>query len=231
MYRLAGPSASARVWWSVVVEIPVQCLEVAVRLQDDVTEPLYAGGDAPRALGGVETRRRVADVEHVWLLGGQVGHRVHARDDAHRDTARVDEGDADAADGLRECGHRRAGAVGEAQHVDLAVGAERHSGEPAAVAAPQHDARCARVGAAQVQFLGRPQCDLETERPGERLGAEQVRLLELQPGDVGDLDHRGARPAGVFALTWAVLAVQILMHVGAGARRLDRLGHVRSLLD
>jgi hypothetical protein len=42
-------------------------------------------------------------------------------------------------------------------------------------------------------------CRLETEGSRERLGARQVRFLELQPRDVGDFDHRIPRATGVFA--------------------------------
>src|SRR5436305_15171025 len=43
----------------------------------------------------------------------------------------------------------------------------------------------------------------------ECLGANQIRLLEFQPGEVVDLDHRIQRASGVFAAPGAVLTVQI----------------------
>ena len=61
---------------------------------------------------------------------------------------------------------------------------------------------------------GRALCRLEAEGPRERLGAGQVGLLELQPGDVDDLDHRISGPAGVLAGERSLLAVQVLMASG-----------------
>ncbi len=45
----------------------------------------------------------------------------------------------------------------------------------------------------------------------ESLGADEVGFLELQPGDVVDLDDRIAAPAQMLARDGAVLAVQTLM--------------------
>ena len=50
----------------------------------------------------------------------------------------------------------------------------------------------------------------EAERPREGLGAGQVRLLELQPGQIADLDQRVARAARVLPAQRALLAVQVL---------------------
>jgi hypothetical protein len=67
----------------------------------------------------------------------------------------------------------------------------------------------ARRRTAQVQFVGVVPRRLEAKGPGERLGACQVGFVELQPGDVGDLDHRIAGPARVLAAQRAFVAVQI----------------------
>jgi hypothetical protein len=58
----------------------------------------------------------------------------------------------------------------------------------------------------------------------ERLGAREVGLFELQPGDVVHLDHRVAGPSRVLALTGALLAVQVI--VGA-----DQVVHSSSSID
>ena len=54
---------------------------------------------------------------------------------------------------------------------------------------------------------------VKAERPRERLGAHQVWLFELQPGDVDDLDHRISRPVGVVARQRSLLAVQVAVSV------------------
>jgi hypothetical protein len=58
---------------------------------------------------------------------------------------------------------------------------------------------------------------LETERPSKRFGAGQVRLLELEPRDVGDLDDRICRQARMFAGEGPLFTVQVFMHVPSGA--------------
>ena len=59
----------------------------------------------------------------------------------------------------------------------------------------------------------------EAERAGERLGAIQIRLLELEPGDVGDLDDRIAGPTGVLARQRALLAVQVVVGADGAAHQ------------
>jgi len=78
-------------------------------------------------------------------------------------------------------------------------------------AAPQNHARCSGVGAAQMQLVRRARDGAEAEREGERLGANQVRLLELQPGDVVHLDHRIAGSPRMFPGSSALLAVQVVV--------------------
>jgi hypothetical protein len=51
----------------------------------------------------------------------------------------------------------------------------------------------------------------EPERPGELLGPAQIRLLELEPGQVENLDDGVLRAPGVFAGQRALLAVQVAM--------------------
>jgi hypothetical protein len=46
---------------------------------------------------------------------------------------------------------------------------------------------------------------------GKRFGHPQIRLLELEPRDVGHLDDRIARPPRVLAFLGAVLAVQVVV--------------------
>ena len=169
-----------------VVQIPVQRLEVLGGLQHDVAEPLDRGGLAGRALRGVGARRRGRSCRCAALAAAAAGERA-ARDDADRDAARVDEIDGDAADGL---GQRRA-------VVPVASASRSTSTSSRALNAvptnrdrrPAKDhTRRAGVGAAQVQLVGGAQRGREAEGARERLGAVQVGLLELQPGDVLHLD-------------------------------------------
>ena len=59
---------------------------------------------------------------------------------------------------------------------------------------------------------------------GERLGPHEVGLLEFQPGDVLNLDHRIARPSRMLALDGAMLAVQVIVCA-------DHVVHARLLSD
>ena len=168
-----------------VVQVPVQRLDVLGALQHDVSEPLHACGQPRRPLGCVGAQQFMADVEDVSPLRGERGQVVRARDDADRDPARVDEVDRQPADALGQRPGGGAHGIGQAQHVDLVLRGERHPGELRAWAASHHHARGGGVGAAQLKFVGRPQQRREAEGLGECLGAPEVGLLELQPGDVG----------------------------------------------
>ena len=53
----------------------------------------------------------------------------------------------------------------------------------------------------------------EPEGSGEGLGADQVRFLELEPGQVADLDQGVFRAAGVLSAPGALLAVQSFVGV------------------
>ena len=134
-----------------------------------------------------------------------------AGDDLHGHPTRVDEVDRQAADVLGQGPHGGARGVGEAQHVDLVLCGERHADEPRSRAPAHGQARGVGVGAAQLQRVLGAQCRREPERVREGLGANEVGLLELQPGDVAHLDHRIGRPALVFAVAGALFAVQVLM--------------------
>ena len=110
--------------------------------------------------------------------------------------------------GRRSRSRRRAAATSASS-----CGPERGAEEPRPRSAAHDHARRAGVGAAQLQLVGGAQHGGEAERAGERLGADQVRLLELQPGQVVHLDHRVARPPGVLAAQRALLAVQVVVGV------------------
>ena len=62
---------------------------------------------------------------------------------------------------------------------------------------------------AQLDLVGTTVYHLKPEGRRKRLGARQVRLLELQPGDVDGLDHGISRPAWVFAGKRPLLTVQV----------------------
>ncbi|MUL78473.1 hypothetical protein [Mycolicibacterium sp. CBMA 226] len=51
----------------------------------------------------------------------------------------------------------------------------------------------------------------EPERVGERLGLDQVGLLELEPDDVLHLDDRIRATPRMFAATGTLFAVQVVM--------------------
>ena len=191
-----------------VLQVPVQRLEVRGGLQHHVAQPLHLRGRPRRALGGVGAREFVPEVEDVRLLAGQRGQLVRAGDHPDRDPARVGQVDGDPAEALRQRLASAPGGVGQPQHVGLVRGPERRADEPRPRTAAHEHARRAGVGAAQLQLVGGAPHRGEPERAGERLGAVQVRLLELQPGQVGTLMTGFARPSRVLARQRALLAVQ-----------------------
>lgn len=145
-------------------------------------------------------------------MGGKV---VHACDHSHGDTARIGQPNGYPAERLGQCVDGGTGAVGKPQDVDLVGRSQRHPPEAGAIAAPEEHAWRSRVGAAQMHPAGFAQRDPEAEGAGEGLGADEVRLLELQPGDVGHPDHRIRGPAWVFAATRTALGMQPLVSVGS----------------
>ena len=113
-----------------------------------------------------------------------------------------------------------AGRVGEPQDVGGFGGPERGA-QVRRPRTPAHDhTGCAAVGPAQLQLVRRPAHGGETERVGKSLGAGQVRLLELQPGQVLDLDRRVGRPAGVLPAERSLFAVQVAVSPVMGGHRL-----------
>src|SRR5699024_1577946 len=67
------------------------------------------------------------------------------------------------------------------------------------------------IGAAQIQLVVCAGHGREPESRGERLGGDQIGLLELQPGEVADLDDRIRRTPGVLSAQAALVAVQVGM--------------------
>ena len=97
-------------------------------------------------------------------------------------------------------------------------GDESRADEPRTRATADQHTRRAGVAATQVQLVVGAQRDAEPERQRKRLRFLEVRLLELQPDDVVDLDHRVGRAARVLTRQGALFAVQAI--VGA-----DQLSH------
>jgi hypothetical protein len=143
-----------------------------------------------------------------------VGH------DTYRNPARIDQVHRDSADALRKLRHLDAGDVGQTHHVRGVRGAERGTDVPRPCTASYDDARRAGVGAAQLELVGGVAHRDEPERPGELLGPAQIRLLELEPGQVENLDHGVLRTPRVLPLQCALLAVQVAVCavVGGGHR-------------
>ena len=113
-----------------------------------------------------------------------------ARHHAHRQPAGVDQIDGHPAQRLRQRAHGGPGRVGQPHQIGLFGGHERRPEELLALALADQHTRRAGVAAPQVQLVVGAQRRGETECMGERLGLGQVRLLELQPDDVLDLDDR-----------------------------------------
>ena len=87
------------------------------------------------------------------------------------------------------------------------------------------------IGAAQLQLIGRRTHRSETERVGESAGAGQVRLLELQPGQVPNLDRRVGRSAAA-PRSAPLFAVQIAVSPVMSRRGPRADGdHPRAVID
>ena len=88
------------------------------------------------------------------------------------------------------------------------------------------------IGAAQLQLIGRRTHRGETERVGESVGAGQVRLLELQPGQVPNLDRRVGRSTAVLAAERSLFAVHIAVSPVMSRRGPRADGdHPRAVID
>jgi len=99
--------------------------------------------------------------------------------------------------------------VRQPEQVGRVGGSVCRTGEPRAAAAPQDHRRGAGVHTSQLHLVRGLRGGGEPERVRELLGSLQVRLLELQPGDVLDLDHRVDGAARVLTAQRTLLAVQV----------------------
>jgi hypothetical protein len=201
-----------------VVEVPVQCPDVGGGRQHHVAEALNARGFACWTLGGVGALELIAEIEDVGLLAGERGRIMQSGNDFDRGSVGVDEVDRLAADVLRQPHGRHAGLVRQAQQIRLVVGAEGEAAEPGVGSAPDDHAGRPGVGSAQMKFTRVDGGGGEPEGAGESRRAGDVGLVELEPGEVCDLDHRVTRPAGVFSAQRPLLAVQLVV-------RADDLAH------
>ncbi len=125
-----------------------------------------------------------------------------------------------AYEAVRKLRDHAAGGVGEPEDVGGFGGPERGA-EVGRLRSAAHDhTGCAAVGSAQLQLVRGPAHGGETEGVGESLGAGQVRLLELQPGQVRDLDRRIGRPTWVLPAEPSLFAVQVVVSPVMGGHRL-----------
>jgi len=164
-----------------------------------MAQPLNPGRLAGRALRGVRTTALGAEVQQQRLLARQFGQLLGAVHHTYGEARRVEQIDHPAA--ARHVGvpHGRARRPGQPLQVGPLGRTEHGADEARGPPAPDHHARRAGEGAPQPQLLLRAGGDLEAEVAGEDLRPVQIRLLELQPGQVGDLDHGVPGPAGVLA--------------------------------
>ena len=112
-----------------------------------------------------------------------------AGDDTDRHPVRVGQVHRHATDRLRQRADVCVRRVGEPSNVRLVGRGEAGPAKRDRGAVSDDHARRAGVGTAQVQLVGGVQRRAESERSGEGLGVDQVRFLELQPGQVTDFDH------------------------------------------
>ena len=165
----------------------------------------------------------MAEVEHVRRLrGGQCLEPVGARHHPHRQPAGVDQINGHPAQRLRQRANAGPGRVGQPHKIRLLGGHKGRPEELLALAAADQHTRRPRVAAPQVQLVVGAQRRGETKGVGKRLGLDQVRLLELQPENVVDLDDRVGRAPRVFAWAGALLAVQSIVRI---VRAYELVGH------
>ena len=185
--------------------------DVLRALQHDMSQPLHAGRLARRALGGVGAAQLMPEVEGVRLLRGQLGQLVHPGDDADRNPAGIGQFYRDAADGLWQRAGLPPGRAGEPLDVGPVVGGERGADEPRPRPAPDDHARRAGIRSPKLKLVRGVQHRAEAERPREGFRADQVWFLELQPGQIADLDQGVAGAPGVLPAQGALLAVQVFV--------------------
>ena len=149
------------------------------------------------------------EVEGLRRLSRQRGELTSARDHANRHTAGIGQIHREAADRIGQRAWLRAVGGGQPPHIGLVGRQERRADESRCCAAADEHTRRARIAATQIQLVAAARHRREAERMRKRLGANQIRLLEFQPGKVVDLDHRIQRPSGVLTAPGAVLTVQI----------------------
>ena len=221
------------------LQVPLQRRAEPGGAQHHVAQPLDLGRPPGRPLGGVDAGRPGPEVQRQRGTPGQRGQVRDAVHHPHRVPAGVTQPDGVPAP-VR--GDRPVHAAGQPVQVVPGGGLEGRPDEPGARAAADHQARRARLTAAQQQRLGGPVGHGEAEVGAEPLGPVQVRLLELQPRQPGHLDQRIPRPPRMLPAQSPGLAVQRAMRVlprsilrrGPGrvqVCRHDRFPHSQVLID
>ena len=189
-------------------------------MQHDVAQALDLGRFARGALGRVAAGNVVPGVDGLRRLARQRGQLVGAVHHPDQDPARVGQIDRDPAEAVRKLRNLRAGRVGEPQDVGGFGGPERGA-QVRRPRSPAHDhTGCAAIGPAQLQLVRRPTHRAETERMRKSLRAGQVRLLELQPGQILGLDRRVGCPTRVLPAEPSLFAVQVVVSPVMGGHRL-----------
>ena len=147
-------------------------------------------------------RSCVTEIEGVWLTAkASIAQLVHPRDHVDRESHSGRSG--------RRRGRRRSPAAGRWGAFVRSANRSTSTSSPGAECPYPRSVSAGRdagITHGAPAFVPRrcsssgPCCaDAESERPGERLGAGEVRLLELQPREVDHLDHGVARSTGVLS--------------------------------
>ena len=177
-----------------------------------MSESLHPGGLSGWPLGCVGAPQLGPEVEGLRRLSRQRFELTHARNDANRHTAGIHQIDREPADRLGQGARRRTVGVGQPPDVSLVRGDECGTDESRRWPAADQHTRRARIAATQLQLVAAARHGGEAERMRKRLGANQIRLLEFQPREIVDLDHRVRRPAAVLSFSCTLLAVRPRRH-------------------
>ena len=189
--------------------------DVTIDLNDHslvgVAQALDGGRLAPRALGRVGACHLVPEVVALDGLGGQRRQVVGVGDHADWHAAGVDEVDRDPTDAWGKLPHLGPGRVRQPSDVRRVGGPEGRAKVLRAWPAAHDHTRRPGVASPQLELVGGLPDSGEPERLREPFRGREVRLAELEPGKVVDLDDGVPGSSWVLAGARPLFAVQVVV--------------------
>lgn len=134
---------------SQMLEVPIECFQIAIRLQHHMAEALDQGRRPGCALSVVDPWMVTAHVVvGPFRLSRQCGVFGEPRDDPHERPTRVSRRRRHTAQSVRESFHADPGGLGEAMHVRVGPRTKRRTDEGRTVRSTHDDAWGTGFGAA-----------------------------------------------------------------------------------